>query len=61
MDPPEGYLLVWSDISYKNNSWDIAFKVDNLFNTSYPIYTDRLRYFADAPGRNVSIAINYSF
>lgn len=61
MAPPKGYLLVGSDISYQKNSWNVAFNIDNLLNTSYRIYTDRLRYFADAPGRNFTIAVQYSF
>ncbi|MEM1407706.1 MAG: carboxypeptidase-like regulatory domain-containing protein [Bacteroidota bacterium] len=61
MAPPDGYLLLGSNISYKKKAWNVAFNVDNLLNTSYRIYTDRLRYFADAPGRNFTLAVEYSF
>ncbi|MGD1957628.1 MAG: TonB-dependent receptor [Fulvivirga sp.] len=61
MASPDGYLLLGSNISYKKKAWNVAFNVDNLFNTSYRIYTDRLRYFADAPGRNFALAVEYSF
>ncbi|MEM8568793.1 MAG: carboxypeptidase-like regulatory domain-containing protein [Bacteroidota bacterium] len=61
MASPDGYLLLGSNVSYKKKAWNVAFNVDNLFNTSYRIYTDRLRYFADAPGRNFTLAVEYSF
>jgi iron complex outermembrane receptor protein len=61
MPPPEGYLLVGSNFSYEKNALKVGFNIDNLLNTSYRIYTDRLRYFADAPGRNFTLAFNLSF
>ena len=61
MAPPSGYLLLGSNISYQTSNWNISLNADNLLNTSYRLYTDRLRYFADAPGRNLTFAIGYSF
>lgn len=61
MAPPDDYLLIGAEISYQKRPLNIAFNVDNLFNTSYRIYTDRLRYFADAPGRNFSLAVEFKF
>ncbi|MEM8893036.1 MAG: TonB-dependent receptor [Bacteroidota bacterium] len=61
MAPPDDYLILGTNISYRKNAWNAAFTIDNVLNTSYRIYTDRLRYFADAPGRNFMLALEYSF
>ncbi len=61
MAPPDDYFLIGGKITYQKNHWNAAFNVDNLLNSSYRVYTDRLRYFADAPGRNFSFALEYKF
>ncbi|WP_425391707.1 TonB-dependent receptor [Ekhidna sp.] len=61
MSPPDAFFLVGTRVSYKKNRWNAIFKINNALNTSYRMYTDRLRYFGDAPGRNITIAIDYSF
>lgn len=61
MQPPGAYFLIGGKIGYQKDHWKLEFNMDNLLNTPYRIYTDRLRYFADAPGRNFSIALEYSF
>lgn len=61
MDVPQDYLLVGSTISFEDYHWDMALRVDNLFDTSYRIYTDRQRYYSDAPGRNFSLSLAYKF
>lgn len=58
---PDAYFLIGTNVSYKRKKWNAEFKIDNLLNSSYRSYTDRLRYFADAPGRNFSIALEYRF
>jgi iron complex outermembrane receptor protein len=61
LPPPDDYLLasfVWS-ADYKPISF--LFKVENLLNTSYRTYTDRLRYFADDLGINFSLSVKYKF
>ena len=60
VDPPGGYFLtsiVWS-AAYKNLAWQ--FRISNIFDTSYRIYTDRVRYFADDLGRNFTLRITYT-
>ena len=61
MDAPDAYFLIGTNISYNRSNWNAEFKINNLLNSSYRIYTDRTRYFADAPGRNFSIALEYRF
>ncbi|WP_424964228.1 TonB-dependent receptor [Ekhidna sp.] len=61
MSPPKDFLLIDAEVGYKKNNWNALLQVNNLLNTSYRQYTDRLRYFADAPGINFSIALEYKF
>lgn len=59
LPPPPGYFLTnfsWKS-SYKKLNWQ--FLVRNIFNSSYRVYTDRLRYFADDLGRNFIFSLNY--
>ncbi len=61
LPPPPGYFLTnfsWKS-SFKNFNWQ--FQVRNVFNSSYRIYTDRLRYFADDLGRNFVLSLTYRF
>ncbi len=60
-DAPEGYFLLnatWN-AKWKNLSGSIA--VQNLLNTNYRDYLNSLRYFADEPGINFVVTLNYSF
>jgi iron complex outermembrane recepter protein len=62
---PDGYFL-WNvnmGISYPINKSKLDFKISvtNLLNTSYREYTNRMRYYADDIGRNISLAVKYSF
>jgi len=63
--PPDGYALVGfqaaKDFSLGKNQLKIALKVDNLLNTTYRDYLNRLRYFADEAGRNVRLNVRYVF
>ena len=61
MPPPDNYFLVGAKINFKQKAWSATAKIDNLLNTNYRNYTDRLRYYADAPGRNLSFSLNYKF
>ena len=61
LDPPEGFFLLdlsWN-FEWKNFSGGIA--AQNLLNTSYRSYLNDLRYFADEPGRNIILSLNYQF
>ena len=61
MSPTEDFLFLGARASYDFGKFSINIRIDNLLNTSYRSYTDRLRYFADAPGRNFSFSINVDF
>jgi len=58
-DPPSGYFLL--DLGWEANlgplSWRLA--LQNALNNSYRNYTNRVRYFADEPGLNVILSLNY--
>ncbi|CAM1343688.1 TonB-dependent receptor [Tenacibaculum amylolyticum] len=63
--PPNAYhLLNFStglDFNLSNTTIGINFSIDNMLNTSYRNYLNRLRFFADDLGRNfkLQIKINY--
>jgi iron complex outermembrane receptor protein len=62
---PSGYIL-WnfgasSTVFIKQKPLQMTFGITNILNTSYRDYLDRLRYFADATGRNITMNIKYSF
>ncbi|MEL6142222.1 MAG: TonB-dependent receptor, partial [Bacteroidota bacterium] len=59
LPPPPGFLL--TDFSWKSSikKLDVQFQVRNVFNTSYRVYTDRIRYFADDLGRNLILSLTY--
>ncbi len=61
MAPPDAYLLIGAKVAYDKRPWHVTVQADNLLNSSYRVYTDRLRYFADAPGRNVSFTLGFEF
>ena len=62
---PYGYFL-WNinmGISHPIHKSKIDFKVSvsNLLNISNGEYTNRMRYYADDIGQNISLAVKYSF
>jgi len=65
INPPKGYQLVGLDIGYGaqlfHNDYEVMLEVTNMLNTSYREYLNRFRYFADEPGRTISIRVNYKF
>ncbi|MFT4758313.1 MAG: iron complex outermembrane receptor protein [Paraglaciecola sp.] len=62
---PNGYTLF--DVAFStsfninNQPLNIGLAVQNLFNTAYRSYLNRLRYFSDEMGRNISVRLKYSF
>ncbi len=60
--PPGGYSL-WNIQTGINISKNLSagLIVNNLFNTSYREYLNRLRFFADEPGRNFILNFRYKF
>ncbi len=63
--PPSDYFLISLDFGIEfrqfRNPLELSFAIDNLFNKSYRDYMDRFRYYADEPGRNISIKVRYNF
>ncbi len=63
--PPEGYALVSAEITGNlllgKRTLGIRLKAENLLNKAYRDYLDRLRYYADSPGRNIEISLQYKF
>ncbi len=64
-EPPESYQLIHFEVGAKfplqQNTLGIHFEVQNVFNTVYRDYLNRLRYFADETGRNFALRLNYHF
>lgn len=63
--PPPGYFLVDAQLS-KGWQWGaqelkVQLGVQNLLNTVYRDYLNRLRYYADETGRNIELRIKYIF
>lgn len=62
---PDAYQLVGmklaGDLQLKQNRVRIVAKVDNLLNVAYRDYLNRLRYFADDQGINVSLGVSVKF
>ncbi|TDS17477.1 TonB-dependent receptor [Sphingobacterium paludis] len=64
--PPPAYHLV-DFVAAKQfqlntaHQLNLLLAVDNVFNTEYKDYMDRLRYFTHQMGRNVSLKISYHF
>ena len=57
----DAFFLVGGEVSYKYRSLSFRLTGKNLLNTEYRNYTDRLRYFSDSPGRNVTFSISAEF
>ncbi|WCO03292.1 TonB-dependent receptor [Psychroserpens ponticola] len=64
--PPTAYNLFhfYSDAIFNltdKTKLNIAFAINNLFNTSYRNYLNRLRYFADDLGRNITLQLKLNY
>ena len=60
-DAPTGYFLAHLKWDWKLNKLGGQLEVRNVFNTAYRDYLNQMRYFADEPGRNILLTINYKF
>lgn len=62
---PDAYLLLGASTGisfpFEKSRLNFRLSTDNLLNTAYREYTNRLRYYADDLGRNVAISVNFSF
>lgn len=65
VDSPDGYLLPGFSAGISRpigeSKLDFRISVENLTNTSYREYSNRMRYYADDVGRNILLAVKYSF
>jgi len=64
--PPPAYGLfnLKSDLKFntsKRSHLTLALNVNNIFNTNYRSYLNRLRFFADDLGRNVMLQLQYNY
>ncbi|MEM8586290.1 MAG: TonB-dependent receptor, partial [Bacteroidota bacterium] len=59
-DAPEGYFLLDIGWQFKSRRFDVGLSVQNAFNARYRNYLNEMRYFADEPGINFLLNINYS-
>lgn len=65
MAPPEAYFLLGTQLETTlhlgESKLRASLSVENLLNTTYRDYLNRLRYFADDLGRNIRLQVSYSF
>ncbi len=64
--PPDAYFLLDFNMSAQFNTshasaLEVELKVNNLLNTSYRDYLNRLRYYAENIGRNISIQLKFNY
>jgi iron complex outermembrane receptor protein len=64
--PPPSYNLIgadlrWGPYAFLSSKVNISLSVDNLLNSSYRNYLNRLRYYANEQGRNVLLQIKFSY
>jgi iron complex outermembrane recepter protein len=65
MEPPDGYVL-WSlsagvSVKSKKAQYDFRIASENTLNQTYREYTNRFRYYADDPGRNIAVSFKCIF
>ena len=58
---PKGYFMFNIAWQFEWRKINGSVAVNNLFNTNYRDYLNEMRYFADAPGRNILFTLNYKF
>lgn len=62
---PDGYALLNARAGFKlpvgEHKLGFTLSGENLFNTSYRNYMNRLRYYADDTGRNITLRASYNF
>ncbi len=60
--PPEAYSLWGLEASHQlSKRFFLSLTIDNIANTSYRDYLNRLRFFSAETGRNVRLSANYTF
>ena len=65
LPPPDAYFLLGlqagTNLQFKDSRLNFTLNIENLLNEKYRDYLNRLRYFADDLGINISLGINYTF
>lgn len=61
VDVPNRYFLMDIGVQMHFGDLETALQVQNVLNTSYRSYTDRMRYYADEVGRNFSLSLRWKF
>ena len=65
VQPPSSYFLfganISSSVSFQKSSLELSVRGENLMNKKYRDYMNRLRYFADETGINLSVGLTYKF
>jgi iron complex outermembrane receptor protein len=65
MPAPPGYSLLnvvlGGEFPWGNRKLSVTLSCDNLLNSEYRSFMNRLRYFTDEPGRNFSLRFSYQF
>ena len=60
--PPDAYHLLHLNITAAiSPDMQVGLYVNNLLNTSYRNYLNRLRYYADDLGRNITLQLKYNY
>jgi iron complex outermembrane receptor protein len=64
--PPPAYHLFHfsSEATFavsENTSLNVTFAINNIFNSSYRNYLNRLRFFADDLGRNITLQLQLNY
>ncbi|MCA0132661.1 TonB-dependent receptor [Winogradskyella alexanderae] len=64
--PPPAYHLLhfYSDVSFNisaKTNMNISLNINNVFNINYRAYLNRLRYFADDLGRNITLQLQINY
>lgn len=64
--PPKAYFLTGLDAEmtfqlYKNGVMNVRLSLDNIFNVKHRDYLNRLKYFADNTGRNISLTLRFNY
>ncbi|WP_400079898.1 hypothetical protein [Winogradskyella sp. R77965] len=64
--PPSAFHLLhfYSEVTFKTSKFtnlNLALSVNNLLDTSYRAYLNRLRYFADDLGRNIMLQLQFNY
>jgi iron complex outermembrane receptor protein len=62
---PDSYMLVNAEggftVPLAGHPFTLGLNVSNALDTTYRDYLNRLRYYADDPGRNVTLRLKYEF